>query len=129
MNKLVSKSTPGDAMAMDGCPSQPPQIAVDLPHADSEPMESMQTFPLEDILPSTPVDTPKTRRILPDSTALNLYKRWEEVLPTLVDPLLRYISSSTGVISQPVSALQSTCVEQLCERRTSTVLCLFHDCE
>jgi hypothetical protein len=82
-----------------------------------------------DILPSDldPSPSPSTsRRIVPNEKAHNLYRKWGDVIPILVDPLLSYIESSTGTINQPLSFIQSTC-RISCVRSTNPVLCLFQD--
>lgn len=70
------------------------------------------------------------RRVLPDKSAHNLYTKWADVLPSLIDPLLHYITASTGKIQDPVSTLQSMCSNLTsCTRRTNTILCLYQDRE
>jgi hypothetical protein len=82
------------------------------------------------ILPPDLDSPPSTsRRIVPNEKAHNLYKKWGDVIPTLVDPLLSYIASSTGSIDQPLLSIQSTCRHISCVRSTSPVLCLFQDCK
>jgi hypothetical protein len=79
---------------------------------------------------SQPVDVSKSsRRILPDATANNLYARWEEVLPRLLDPFLSYLSCSTGRAIEPVSDIQSTCLSTTCGQKNYMVLCLYQDRE
>jgi hypothetical protein len=80
-------------------------------------------------LPRTvPDTTPKPRRILPDETAHKLYKKWDKELFKLVDPLLAYISRSCGKVVHPTTALETTCLEPLCMRKTGVILCLFQNC-
>jgi hypothetical protein len=80
-----------------------------------------------DILPSDlDSHTSTSRRIVPNEKAHNLYKKWGDVLPTWVDPLLSYIASSRGTIDQPLLSIQSMC-HISCVRSTSPVLCLFQD--
>jgi hypothetical protein len=89
-----------------------------------------------DVLPGMDVDIPPpdldlppstSRWIVPNEKAHNLYKKWGDVIPTLVNPLLSYIASSTGTINQPLLFIQSTCRRISCVRSTSPVLCLFQD--
>jgi hypothetical protein len=82
-------------------------------------------------IPPPNLDSPPSmsRQIVPNEKAHNLYKKWGDVIPTLVDPLLSYIVSSTGTINQPLLSIQLTCRCISCVRSTSPVLCLFQDCK
>lgn len=68
--------------------------------------------------------------VSPSGTALMLYQRWRDLLPTLIGPLLGYISKSLGnVATVPQdSELQSTCRSPgTCIAKTFPVSCLFVD--
>jgi hypothetical protein len=81
-------------------------------------------------LPVGPILATKNRRTLPDATAHELYNCWMARLPTLASSLSLYITRTTGVLLEPITELKSTCStdrEGRCNRRTSTILCLFYD--
>ena len=104
-------------------PCEPESLLID------EGPSMLDVLPGIDIdIPPSDLDSPTStsRRIVPNEKAHNLYKKWGDVIPTLVDPLLSYIASSTGTIDQPLSSIQSTC-RISCVRSTSPVLCLFQD--
>jgi CxC1 like cysteine cluster associated with KDZ transposases len=69
---------------------------------------------------------PVKRRILPDHTAYNLYDKWTEVLPGLIDPLLVYMTESAGKIVKRVGRLHCECLKS-CNLKTGKILCLFYD--
>jgi hypothetical protein len=77
-----------------------------------------------------PILATKNRRTLPDATAHELYNCWMARLPTLASSLSLYVTRTTGVPLEPIKELKSTCSterEGRCNRRTSTILCLFYD--
>jgi hypothetical protein len=68
----------------------------------------------------------QTRRTVPDQTANNLYDKWAQVLPSLIDPLLAYVTESMGNIVKLVTLLHCKCLKS-CTLKTSKILCLFYD--
>lgn len=80
--------------------------------------------------PDTTDLTPKARRVLPDAKANNLYRRWQELIPCLVDPYLRYIEMTIAKELQPVTSVVANCLTPLtCAQHTNKILCLFADRE
>ncbi|KAF8232839.1 hypothetical protein L208DRAFT_1423035 [Tricholoma matsutake] len=59
-----------------------------------------------------------------DSVTYSLYAKWSQVIPTLTQPFLSYIATSTGTATQPLSSLQSKCMAE-CFRKSCTILGLF----
>jgi hypothetical protein len=104
----------------------------DAPAADSEmdwidePAEE-QDEPAE-YSHSVPKDKPKRRKPRDHKLdTLNQYKAWKEIIPSLVEPLLSYIGSTTaGATPQLVDIPQCSHCDGL---KTSRVLCLFWDRE
>lgn len=83
--------------------------------------------------PETPtgkIHTPKTRRLHPDSTAHELYARWKQALPRLVDPLLTYVSTSIGrehyILKEPAAVCNNP---GSCGQKSNKILCLFFSCK
>jgi hypothetical protein len=108
-------SNPGSRL----CPDNS-DAALDVPI----PLDQLPDLPDDPL----PLDLPKTRRILPDRSAYSLYTKWSQVIPTLTQPFLSYIATSTGTATQPPSSLQSKCMAE-CFRKSYTILCLFQDRE
>lgn len=73
---------------------------------------------------------PKARRLHPDSAAHELYARWKEALPRLVDPLLSYMSASMGrehyVLKEPAMVCNNPAS---CGQESNKILCLFFSCK
>ncbi|KAM6489784.1 hypothetical protein JOM56_014807 [Amanita muscaria] len=64
----------------------------------------------------------------PNTASVLLYQRWRDLLPTLVNPLLSYISASLGKVAVAPQELQSTCQRpSFCTVKSSSVFCLFVD--
>lgn len=72
--------------------------------------------------------TPKSRRLLPNTTADELYARWMAVLPRLVPLLTSYTIRTMGVPLEPITNIQASCMNpQTCVRKNTKILCLFVD--
>ncbi|CAA7265927.1 unnamed protein product [Cyclocybe aegerita] len=72
---------------------------------------------------------PNAKRTTPNDAAYTLYKRWSEVLPTLVDPLLFYINRTLGTkLPTVVSGIKPNCQKpNICSARNQDIVCLFSD--
>lgn len=79
---------------------------------------------LSEVDPGSPS---KARRTIPDNNANDLYRRWQEVLPSTVDPYLKYLAATIGRASQPMTEIIVTCKEEVCLRKTHRILCLCFD--
>jgi hypothetical protein len=77
---------------------------------------------------ATPNPCPANASGTKQSTAasLRLYTSWADILPGLVRPLLKYLSSSIGSVVSPVNDIQSTCIQSCIASHTS-ILCLYFD--
>lgn len=79
-----------------------------------------------------PAETHKQKRLVADQAALDLYAKWRELLPCLVEPLLLYTSDS---IRKPVqeagASLKGLCSQNLgyCATKESSIVCLYYDRE
>jgi hypothetical protein len=56
--------------------------------------------------------------------SLRLHTSWADILPGLVSPLLKYITSSVGSVMSPVNDIQSKCTLS-CVSNYTTILCLY----
>lgn len=119
--QLDANASDSDSIMGDLCPEPEPGP---LPYEQ----QLEDDTPDGDIIPPNNV-TPRSRRILPNSTAHSLYNRWMAALPNLVAPLLQYISRTTGQVPVRVMSLASDCSGSECERKSCQILCLFQDCE
>ncbi len=80
--------------------------------------------------PTSKVPLGKKRRLVPSIANQNLYAKWRVLLPSLVEPLLGYISHSVGKPLQPIGEdLKANCQggSRLCEIKMTTILCLYFD--
>lgn len=104
-------------------PIQVPQSSVHVDPLDAFDSELPQYDPSDQ-----PEEEPRRqRRVLPNQTAHKRYDTWAATLPRLVDPLLAYVTKSTGQIPERVVQLEATCW-QGCVKKSYQVLCLFQDC-
>ncbi|KAG1859743.1 hypothetical protein F4604DRAFT_1930462 [Suillus subluteus] len=67
------------------------------------------------------------RRILPDKSADSLYGNWRKLIPTLVDPQLKYYTRTLGQALEKTHDVISACGTHSCVRKTTNMLCLFFD--
>jgi hypothetical protein len=68
-----------------------------------------------------------TRRLLPDKLADNLYRSWKALIPTLVDPQLKYTTRTHGQPLLEVCPVISSCTYYGCAQKRSSIVCLFFD--
>jgi hypothetical protein len=120
------------AQNVSSVPSEHVHDVFDAPAVDSEmdwidePIEE-QDQPAE-YSHNVPKDTPKRRKQRDHKLdTLNQYKAWKEIVPSLVEPLLSYIGSTTaGAAPQAVDIPQCPHCDG---SKTSRILCLFWDRE
>ncbi|KAG1879878.1 hypothetical protein F4604DRAFT_1923085 [Suillus subluteus] len=66
-------------------------------------------------------------RILPDKMANNLYTSWKALIPTLVDPHLKYSARTHGHPLAEICPVISACASSGCVQRQFSIVCLFFD--
>jgi hypothetical protein len=69
------------------------------------------------------------RRIVPNTEASRLYSSWKALIPSLVDPLLQFISDSMGCVISPASNLYCECTRQDCVAKTTSMTCIYYNRE
>ncbi|EIW84350.1 hypothetical protein CONPUDRAFT_50174 [Coniophora puteana RWD-64-598 SS2] len=76
--------------------------------------------------PSTPVASPRKRRELPDTAAVNLFASWCTLIPTLIEGYATYTSSSVGkpLVHCPDSLKMCT---SGCALKSTRLICLYFD--
>ncbi|KAG0705807.1 hypothetical protein DFH29DRAFT_775569, partial [Suillus ampliporus] len=71
------------------------------------------------------IDTPVKRRIVPDKSTNSLYYSWTALVPTLVNPLLRYFGRMQGKTLENIHPVISACGTPSCSPKRTTLVCLF----
>ncbi|KAG1863946.1 hypothetical protein C8R48DRAFT_833650 [Suillus tomentosus] len=111
------------------------QLSVQAAPLDTVTMEHMDAdnlveFHSEDVdeQPSLEISvTSVKRRIIPDQPTNSLYKNWIALIPTLVDPVLRYFGRTQGKALETIHPVISACGEPSCTPKRTTMMCLFFD--
>ena len=86
----------------------------------------------EDPTPTEPLERKKRSAPDPDQTSSTVDAQWRAMLPTLVEPLAYYLSSTKSKSLQPLpNKLQGACIrnDALSARKRRTILCLGLDRE
>ncbi|KAG1794166.1 uncharacterized protein HD556DRAFT_1205066, partial [Suillus plorans] len=68
---------------------------------------------------------PHKRRILPDNPTNILYENWRTLIPTLVDPQLKYYARTIGQGLEKTHKVISACATLTCAQKKTSLLCLF----
>ncbi|KAF7975585.1 hypothetical protein HWV62_9141 [Athelia sp. TMB] len=132
-------------------PQQPPEAPqpdastsewVDEDDANEQFLEDTEEIPADHLGDSDPsqhppsshtinvVDLQSKRRILPNTAAYQLYSKWKQIVPGLVDEYLRYINTTIGKPVGPgcgEEILRSGCICGDQRAKESTLTCLFYD--
>lgn len=106
-----------------------PNDTVTAEHMDTD---NIVDFHSEDVdeQPSLEISVKSVqRRIMPDQSTNSLYKNWLALIPTLVDPVLRYFGRTQGKALENIHPVISACGKSSCSPKRTTMLCLFFDCE
>ncbi|KAG2053155.1 hypothetical protein BDR06DRAFT_1054409 [Suillus hirtellus] len=67
------------------------------------------------------------RHTIPDKSTDALYANWRKLIPTLVDPQLKYHTRTLGQALEITHDVISACATLLCARNSTSILCLFFD--
>jgi hypothetical protein len=95
-------------------------IMTDIPNPDFDiPSESPSTKRLD--------ESRDTRRTLPDRSTDILYTRWKALIPTLIEPHLKYSTRMLATALQTVPPVISACAAPLCPQKQTPIVCLFFD--
>jgi len=100
----------------------PEELSETLP---MEPEEMLFTFDDED-MPCGAMQE-RLRTACPTTRSISMCAGWKALIPTIIDPFLKY---TAAVLGQPLVALGSrlsSCTSNCQEQRLTTVLCLFFD--
>ncbi|KAG1889696.1 uncharacterized protein F5891DRAFT_915245, partial [Suillus fuscotomentosus] len=73
------------------------------------------------------IDTPVKRWIMPDKSTNSLYYSWITLVPTLINPLLRYSTQTHGKTLEIIHPAISVCRTPSCSPKQATLMCLFFD--
>ncbi|KAG1735673.1 uncharacterized protein EDB91DRAFT_1348200 [Suillus paluster] len=77
--------------------------------------------------PADSETSPSKRRTLPDKSTGTLYANWKKLIPTLVDPQLKYYARTLGQALETTHNVISACGTLSCAQRRTSILCLFFD--
>jgi hypothetical protein len=71
-----------------------------------------------------------SRRTEPSDQDISLITRWKELLPSLVDPYLEFVATTSAKpdTSLPSPQLETKCKTGTCVRKEAFILCLFQNC-
>ncbi|KAG1864624.1 hypothetical protein C8R48DRAFT_601821 [Suillus tomentosus] len=69
----------------------------------------------------------RKRRTIPDKSTDALYANWRKLIPTLVDPQLKYHARTLGQALEITHDVISACATLSCARNSTSILCLFFD--
>jgi hypothetical protein len=123
---------------MQSQPEEPhSQLSTQATPNDTVTAEHMDTdntveFHSEDVdeQPSLEISVkPVQRRIMPDPLTNSLYQNWLALIPTLVDPVLRYFGRTQGKALENIHPVISACGKSSCSPKRTAMLCLFFDRE
>ncbi|KAG1791589.1 uncharacterized protein HD556DRAFT_1200292, partial [Suillus plorans] len=64
-------------------------------------------------------------RVLPDNPTNILYNNWRKLIPTLVDPHLKYYARTIGQGLDKPHKVISACATLSCAQKKTDLLCLF----
>jgi hypothetical protein len=87
---------------------------------DSDPVESPSITPLLE-------DLHDRRRTVPDKSTDMLYTSWKALIPSLVDPHLKYSARTLATALGTVPNVISACTTLSCPQKRTLIVCLFFD--
>ncbi|KAG1779248.1 hypothetical protein EV702DRAFT_1214244 [Suillus placidus] len=104
-----------------------PNDTVTAEHMDTDNIVEFHTEDVDE-QPSLEISVKSVqRRIMPDQLTNALYKNWLALIPTLVDPVLRYFGRTRGKALENIHPVISACGKSSCSPKRTTMLCLFFD--
>ncbi|KAG1777166.1 hypothetical protein EV702DRAFT_1103447 [Suillus placidus] len=104
-----------------------PNDTVTAEHMDTDNIVEFHTEDVDE-QPSLEISVKSVqRRIMPDQSTNALYKNWLALIPTLVDPVLRYFGRMQGKALENIHPVISACGKSSCSPKRTTMLCLFFD--
>jgi CxC1 like cysteine cluster associated with KDZ transposases len=122
--ELTSEQASWDPISLEG-----DDLFSTCPLQDTNDIPSDSAPPIDSIADNPPLQTAKgKKRILPDAESIHLYTTWTNLLPTVIDSLLQYLTRSVGSPILHVSDLRSKCT-QSCVTKSFTINCLYFDCK
>ena len=95
---------------------------------EAPPMEMDEaSFTIDAEEESCSVPTERFRTVCPTARSISMCAGWKALIPTLINPFLKYMAATLG---QPLSMLGpqlSSCISDCEERNSTAILCLFFD--
>ena len=102
-------------------------------HELEQPLEALPmqmdeaSFTIDAEEESCSVPTEHFHTVCPTARLISMCASWKALIPTLIDPFLKYMAAMLG---QPLSTLGpqlSSCISDCEERNSTAILCLFFD--
>jgi len=78
---------------------------------------------------SCSVPTERVRTVCPTARSISMCASWKALIPTLIDPFLKYTASTLGQPLSALGSLLSSCSSGCQERKSTEIFCLFFDCK
>jgi hypothetical protein len=69
----------------------------------------------------------KSKRRIPDNSINTLYSSWSSLIPTLVEPQVKYYARTRGQPLERTHEVISACATLKCESKRTTLICLYFD--
>ena len=70
-------------------------------------------------------EAPRHRDLTVSSSRLS--KRWQNVIPTMVEPYVKYLTQTLGKPLVTSNTILSGCSREPCERKRASIVCLYFD--
>ena len=126
-----------DLLAPQPLDPKPPSITVDWAgspiHELEDPLDALPmelddaSFTIDSEDESCSVPTERVHIICPTARSISMSAGWNTLIPTLIDPFLKY---TAAMLSQPLLTLSSqlsSCTSGCQEQKSMAILCLFFD--
>jgi hypothetical protein len=79
---------------------------------------------IHDASPQSP-GAPRHRDLTESSS--RLMKRWQNVIPTMIEPYVKYLTQTLGKPLVTLNTILSGCSREPCERKRALIVCLYFD--
>lgn len=76
---------------------------------------------------TTPLEESRKRRVVPDKSMEMLYDSWKALIPSLIDPYLKYSARTLATALTISPNTISACATPSCDFKQTSIVCLFFD--
>ena len=128
LNNLESDDADPDPGSLHDGTEDVPESPMDVDETNDNNHDGFHFMPNENAPAKPGSPDAVTGHAAQKSASILLYQRWRDLLPSLVDPLLEYISTSLGKVATAPQELRGLCQSpETCTVKSSSVFCLFVD--